>query len=411
MRKMPGTYPARWSVALLLLVVGAAVAGCGENDPEPRADGSLAVYSSIPRKGVLARQGEAVAAGQRLALEDADERAGGRRVRLVQLDSAGEGKDPWDPAEIESNANEASDDPAAVAYLGETALGGSAVSVPVTNAHGLLQVSSGDSLPSLTQPDPGGGGEIPARYYPKGNRTFLRLVPHGGLEAEVLVDWARERGAGAIVIVRDQRVHGSELASWALYEAQRAKLPVEVERALDGADDYEDLAEDVAGDRPKAVLLTMPAGEDADKMVAALRAALPSTPILATASVTADPPDGVEFLDPHLPPQEYGETTTRVLKRLGRSSGDRYALDALYGYESMRLVLDAIERARPEGDDARAAVLRAASGARRVDGVFGTYSLVPGGDVATAAFGSFRATATGRRPLKLRTAEVGPATP
>jgi branched-chain amino acid transport system substrate-binding protein len=410
MRKMPGTYPARWSIAVLVLALAAGVAGCGEDDPEPRADGSLAVYSSVPRKGVLARQGEAVAAGQKLALEDAGERAGGRRVRLVQLDSAGDGDDPWDPAEIESNANDAVDDPAAVAYLGETSLGGSAVSVPVTNADGLLQVSSGDSLPSLTQPDPGGGGEIPARYYPEKDRTFLRLVPHGGLEAKVLVDWARERGAGAVVIVRDQRVHGSELASWALYEAQRAKLPVEVERALDDAD-YEDLAEDVVKDRPKAVILTMPAGEGADRMVAALRAVLPSTPILASASVSADPPDGVEFIDPHLPPQEYGETTSRVLKRLGRHAGDPYALDALYGYESMRLVLDAIERAKPKGDDARAAVLRAALGARRVDGVFGTYSLVPGGDVATTAFGSFRATATARRPLKLRSAEVDPETP
>ena len=411
MRKMPGTNPARLLAGLLAAATVAGAAGCGGDDPEPRADGSLAVYSSVPRKGVLAKQGEAVAAGQRMALDDADGRVGGRRVRLVQLDGAGDGDDPWDPAEIESNANDAVDDPAAVAYLGEVALGGSAVSVPVTNADGLLQVSSGDSLPSLTQPDPGGGGEIPARYYPEGNRSFLRLVPHGGVEAKVLVNWARERGAGALVIVRDQRVHGSELASWALYEAQRAKLPVEIERARENADDYEDLAEDVADDRPRAVILTMPAGEDADAAVAALRAALPATPILAAASVTADPPVGVEFIDPHLPPQEYGPSTKRVLDRLGRPPGDPFALDALYGYESMRLVLDAIARAKPGAADARMAVLRAALAMRRVDGVFGTYSLVPGGDVATSAFGSFRATATGRRPLKLRSAEVAPPGP
>jgi branched-chain amino acid transport system substrate-binding protein len=412
MRKMPATYPARLPLAVALAGLALAAAACGGgDDPAPRGDGSLAVYSSVPRKGVLARKGEAVAAGQRMALEDAEERAGGRRGRLVQLDGAGDGDDPWDPAEIESNAERAVDDPAAVAYLGEVALGGSAVSVPVTNADGLLQVSPGDSLPSLTQPDPGGGGEIPARYYPEGNRTFVRLVPHGGLEAKVLVDWARERGAGRLVLVRDQRVHGTEIASWALNEAQRTGLPVEVEPAREGSDDYDDLAAEVAEGRPKAVIITMPAGADATKVAAALRAALPATPVLAAAAATAAPPAGVEFIDPHLPPEEYGERAAGVLKRLGRRPGDPLALDALYGYESMRLVLDAIERAEPGGADARAAVLRAATGPRRVEGVFGTYSLVPGGDVATSAFGSFRATPGGRRPLGPRSVEAAPASP
>lgn len=410
MRKTPATYPARLLIAVALCALAAAGAGCGDDDPAPRSDGSLAVYSSVPRKGVLAGQGEAVAAGQRMAFEDAKQRAGGRRVRLVQLDSAGDGDDPWDPAEIESNANDAVDDPAAVAYLGELALGGSAVSVPVTNADGLLQVSPGDSLPSLTQPDPGGGGEIPARYYPEKNRTFVRLVPHGGLEAKVLVNWARERGAGPVEIVRDQRVHGTEVASWALYEAQRARLPVEIESARAGEDDYEDLAEDVAEDRPDVVLLTMNAGEDAGKVVAALRAAMPGVPILASAGVSADPPPGVDFVDPHIPAHEYGDATARVIKRLGRPAGDPYTDHALYGYESMRLVLDAIDRARPQGESARGDVLRAATAPRRVDGIFGTYSIVRGGDVATAAFWSYR-TGAPRRSLGPRSAETEPPPP
>ena len=411
MRKMTATYPARWTAALVLLALAAGAAGCGgEDDPEPRGDGSLAVYSSVPRKGVLARQGEAVAAGQRMALEDADERAGGRRIRLVQLDSAGDGDDPWDPEAIESNANDAADDPAAVAYLGELALGGSAVSVPVTNSDGLLQVSPGDSLPSLTQPDPGGGGEIPARYYPEKNRTFVRLVPHGGLEAKALVGWARERGAGPVVIVRDPRVHGTEVASWALYEAQRARLPVEVERAREGADDYEELAEDVAERRPRVVLLTMPAGEDADKVVAALRAALPAVPVLASSAVSSQPPAGVDFVDAHMPAHEHGAATARVIKRAGRPAGDPHTDHLLYGYESMRLVLEAIDRARPGAHGAREAVLRAAVAPRRVSGIFGAYSIVRGGDVSTAAFWSYRA-GTPRRSLGPRSAKAEPPPP
>ena len=404
MRKTPATYPA---VAMVLVVVALALAACGSGD-EPRrpADGALAVYSSVPRHGVLAEEGRAVAAGQRLALEDAGRRAGGRPVRLVELDS-GSADDPWDPAAIEAGAERAADDPGAVAYLGELALGGSAVSVPVTNSEGLLQVSPGDGLPSLTRPAPGGGGEGPARYYPEGERTFLRLVPHGGLQAQALVDWARERDARSLAVVRDEGPFGQELTSWVLDTAQRARIPIEAERIRAGADDQEDLAAEVAERRPGAVIVAVSAGEDAARVVAALRRALPAAALLGSSALAAAPPAGVDFLDPHLPAREHGDRARRLLARLRGSPGAA----ALYGYESMRLVLEAIESARPGATGARAAVARAALAPRRVNGAFGPYSIVPGGDVATSAFAAWRApAAAGGRPraLGVRRAEAPP---
>ena len=398
MRKMTATYPARWLVAVALL---ALVSGCGsESEPEAPRDGPLTVYSSLPRTGIQARQAAAVLAGQRLALREADGRAGGREVRLVELDSAGGEDGPWDPDAIEANADRAVDDDSAVAYLGELDLGASAVSVPVTNAGGLLQVTPGDGLPSLTVPDPGGGGESPVRYYPEGNRTFVRVVPHAGLQAQVLVAWARERGARSIAIVRDDGVFGRELANWTLEMAQRARLPAEAERIGAGADDYEGVARDVAERRPGAVIYTGQAGEDTDLAVAALRRALPSTPLLATSAVTADPPDGVDFVDPRLPASEYGARARRVLRRLGRDPG------VLYGYQAMRVVLDAVER----GGD-RAAVLRAAAGPRRVDELLPPYFVGPGGDVATAVFGAYRSAGGRVSALGIRSAETGRRAP
>jgi branched-chain amino acid transport system substrate-binding protein len=405
MRTTPATYPA---AATLLVLLVLTIAGCGSgDDPARPADGALTVYSSLPQRGVLAEEGRAAAAGQRLALEDAGRRAGDRRVRLVQLDSAGDGDAPWDPAAIESNAKRAVDDPTAIAYLGELALGGSAVSVPVTNSERLLQVSPADGLPSLTQPAPGGGGEGPARYYPEGARTFLRIVPHGGLEASVLVDWARERGARSLAIVRDEGPFGQELTSWILDVAQRLRVPVEAERVPQDEDDYADLAADVAEERPGAVLVAMEAGEDATGVAAALRRALPSVPLLGTSGLAGGAPSGLDFVSPYLPADEYGGGARKLLDRLERTPG----VAALYGYESMRLVLDAIGRARPGAEGAREAVTRAALGARRVNGAFGPYAVVPGGDVSTSVFGAYRAGAgpgARPRPLGVRSAETAP---
>ena len=54
-----------------------------------------------------------------------------------------------------ANAQRAADDPTAMAYLGELDYGATAVSLPITNKAGLLQVSPSDGLTSLTRRPPG----------------------------------------------------------------------------------------------------------------------------------------------------------------------------------------------------------------------------------------------------------------
>ena len=172
------------------MVLGAALAlaallpGCGSKDRGGRhPDGSLTIYSSLPRAGLSARNADAVAAGERLALADAGGRAGGRRVRLVELDSSAPGADTWDPGTVDANARRAADDPTAIAYIGELDFGASAISLPITNSAGLLQVSPADGLTTLTVRDPGLHAEGPERYYPHDRRTFIRLVPADYLQA------------------------------------------------------------------------------------------------------------------------------------------------------------------------------------------------------------------------------------
>src|SRR3954449_11897663 len=83
MRIVSAKYPGR--ATALVLVVVALLAGCGsEGRKDNRASGStLTIYTSLPRHGVSAGDGEAVAAGERLALADAGAQAGGRSLRLV----------------------------------------------------------------------------------------------------------------------------------------------------------------------------------------------------------------------------------------------------------------------------------------------------------------------------------------
>src|SRR3954454_12724602 len=208
MRMRPGTYIA--AAARPMALAAALLAGCGgghEATSRRGPHGPPAVYLSVPRQGIEAGAGKAVAAGARQALADARGRSGGRTVRLVQLDAATPKASSWDPAAVEANAKRAADDPSAIAYIGELDEGGSAVSVPVTNKAGVLQLSPLDGLTTLTREQPGAPpGTGPARYYPSGRRTFLRLVPTDPAPAVALVKWARDRGARRIAVVQDEEV-------------------------------------------------------------------------------------------------------------------------------------------------------------------------------------------------------------
>jgi branched-chain amino acid transport system substrate-binding protein len=386
-----------------MALVAALLAGCGgghETTSRRTPDGPLTVYLSVPRQGVEGGAGKAVAAGARQALADARRRAGGREIRLVQLDAATPQGSSWDPAAVEANAKRAADDPATIAYIGELDEGGSAVSVPVTNQAGVLQVSPLDGLTTLTREQPGAPpGTGPARYYPSGRRTFLRLVPIDFAQATALVAWARERGARRIAVVQDEEVFGRILAQQVATAAERAKLPVtDLAEPHDDPATYADFARKLASKRPDAIVYAGIGDANAGPLLASLARALPQAQLFGSSALLAASPapaglPRVDLLSPLLPARTYGARARRVL-----SSTATTEVEALYGYEAMRVVLDAIAAAGSDAND-RAAVVREALTPRARRSVIGAYRVLPGGDIAPIRFGAYERSSTVTRYL------------
>ncbi|MFL5885717.1 MAG: ABC transporter substrate-binding protein, partial [Thermoleophilaceae bacterium] len=394
MRIAFGTYPAR--ATALALAAAALVAGCGSTKKEDLAHGStLTIYTSLPRHGVSARDADAVAAGERLALADAGGRAGGRRLRLVELDDSAPGKGTtWDGSTVEENAKRAAKDPSTIAYIGELDFGGSAISVPVTNAKGILQVSPGDGLTSLTQLQPGGFKTGPERYYPKGFRTFLRLVPTDLRQVDQLIGWIRSRGDRRLAIVHDDRVFGREMAVQAMAAAGSHDVSVVRVTEAPDAGSYAGVVRKLASKDPDAVAYLGVGDPPTADLLRRLASAMPGVPLYGSSGLAVDPaalkgaPD-VDLLDATLPASSYGRDGERVLERLRRQVGGPVPVAALYGYEAMRVVLDAMDRAGRRSAD-RDAVARAALVPRTRHSVIGTYSLSRSGDVAPVRFAAYR---------------------
>jgi branched-chain amino acid transport system substrate-binding protein len=93
---------------------------------------------------------------------------------------------------------------------------------------------------------------------------------------------------------------------------------------------------------------------------------------------------------PGLPPEEYTPAGREFVKayaaKYGDKTPDRYAI---YGYESMKLILDSITAAGDNGDD-RAAVVDQVFATKDRDSVLGTYSIDENGDTTLTTYGIYR---------------------
>jgi branched-chain amino acid transport system substrate-binding protein len=381
------------TAALVLLAL--ALGGClGGEERSTRIQGdTVTVYSSLPRHGVSAAAARAVAAGERLALEDAGGRAGDLDVRLVELGSTEPGERLWDPDVVSRNAKEAADDPRAIAYIGELDYGASAVSVPIMNEAGVLQVSPSDGLTSLTRPPLGRPRAGPERYYPEDERSFVRLVPADELLAEALTGRVRETGADSVAVLYDGEIHSRELGGILQALSRRdGPEPVETKEYRGRVDEIPDVVRDIAEDRPDAVLYAGIAGPGTGRMLAEIDRALPGVPVYSTYGMLArDPgapipaaPPSVDALGPIPPESELPAEGRRLLARLRETEGvDVAQPEALYGYEAMRLVLDAIRR----GGADRARVIEEALRIRdRRHSPLGPYRVRATGEVETSSF-------------------------
>jgi branched-chain amino acid transport system substrate-binding protein len=390
--------PIRTLTRCALALTALALGGClgGEERSTRVEGGTLTIYSSLPRSGVSALAARAVAAGQRLALGDAGGRVGGLRVRLVELDSAARGERLWSPELVSANAERAADDATTIAYLGELDYGASAVSVPITNDAGVLQVSPVDGLTSLTQSPLGRPRAGPERYYPSGRRSFVRLVPTDELEAETLLAELRAAGAERMAVLFDSDIYSRELGGELLALGRRdGPEPVATAEYRGRVDEIPDAVRQLAEQTPDAVVYAAIAGPGTGRVLAQIRTAMPGTPVYATAGLLARDarapvpvaPDTVVVVSAVPAAGALPRGGRRVLARLRRRRGETPARpEAVFGYESMRLVLDAIRAGGADRERVRRAGLRI----RDRESPLGSYAVRATGDVGVERFALYR---------------------
>ncbi|HEY8867240.1 MAG TPA: ABC transporter substrate-binding protein, partial [Solirubrobacteraceae bacterium] len=232
--------------------LGLGVAACGKKSSSGggKASGtSLTIYSSLPLQGSSRDQSQAVINGAKLALKERGGKVGKYKIKYVSLDDSTASAAAADPGQTSQNARKASQDKSTIAYIGEYNSGATAVSLPILNQGGILQVSPLNTAVGLTSNAPGHEPGTPDKYYPTGKRTYGRVVPKDTVQGAALATLMTGEGCKAVYILNDKSVYGAGLARNVEIAAKAAGLKVDGDQGIDPkAPNYRSQAQQIKSD-------------------------------------------------------------------------------------------------------------------------------------------------------------------
>jgi branched-chain amino acid transport system substrate-binding protein len=397
---------ARSLVASSCLVTALAftVAACGSSGNSSSGSGgssgktTLTIYSSLPLQGDSRPQSESVVNGEKMSLQEHGGKAGKFTIKYVSLDDSTAAAGKWDPGQTSADARKAAQDSSTIGYLGEFNSGATAISLPILNEAGILQVSPSNTYEGLTRAKGADKGE-PDKYYPSGKRTYGRVVPADHIQGAAQATYQKEEGCTKTYILNDKEVYGKGIATQVQDSAKNVGLQIVGNDGIDTkAANFRTLAQKVKSSGADCMFfggITQNKGVQVFKDV---NAANPNMKLFGPDGVAESPfstklGSKVEkqtyITNPTLDPKLYPPAAQDFFKKYKAKYGKAPEPYAIYGYEAMNVMLLAIQNAGDKGND-KQAVIDAFFKIKNRDSVLGKYSIDSGGDTTLSDYGADR---------------------
>lgn len=396
------------------LVLGAA--GCSakvagnkqERDAgQAGAKSGPTIYAGLPLTGPGGQpnvQSKEALNAMLLALKQAGNKAGPNEVRFKWLDNSTRQAEGWAAGPTILNAQKVAKDRSAVAYLGDLNSGASAASIPILNRAGIAQIGYSNTAVGLTKDDEGADEGDPERYYPTAKRNYVRLVPTDAVQGAVLATLMTKSACKEVAILHDKETYGAGLAAILENELKERGAKLVTSEGVDQtAQDYKDLATRLGEESTDCVVYAGITANKAAPLFRDLSAGLSSAKFfggdgLADTAFTNSQNGGVteevgarfRITAPTLPPDRYPPAGKKFFadyeKEYGKAAQEPYSI---YAYEAMRLALEAVAEAGPQGTDSQAVIDDLFETSSR-QSVLGTYGFDEDGDTSLADYAVYR---------------------
>ena len=389
------------SCLTVALAFGVAACGSSSNSSSSTSGGgstgssNLTIYSSLPLQGDSRPQSEAVVNGEKLALQEHGGKVGKYTIKYVSLDDSTAATGKWDPGATSSDARKAAQDKSTIVYLGEFNSGASAISIPILNEAGILQISPSNTYVGLTRSEGADKGE-PDKYYPSGKRTYGRVVPADHIQAAAQVAYQKAQGCTKVYILNDKEVYGKGIADAVQKDGTAQGLQILGNDGIDTkAANFRSLATKIKSKGADCMFFGGITDNKAAQVWKDVGAANPTIKLfgpdgVAESAFTTKVPANLQsrtfITNPTLDPKLYPPAAQDFFKKYKAQFGKAPEPYAIYGYEAMQDALLAIQNAGAKGND-RQAVIDQFFQIKDRDSVLGKYSIDENGDTTLSDYG------------------------
>jgi branched-chain amino acid transport system substrate-binding protein len=386
----------------LVTALAFGVAACGGDDDGGGGGGAdsgrttLTIYSSLPLQGDSRPQSESVVNGEKLALEEAGGKVGQFKITYKSLDDATAAAGKWEAGQTSANARKAAQDQSTIVYLGEFNSGATAISLPITNEAGILQISPSNTYVGLTRAEGADKGE-PDKYYPSGKRTYGRVVPADHIQAAAQVAYQKGEGCTKLYVLNDKEVYGKGIADQVASIAKQQGLQVLGNDGIDTkAANFRTVATKIKSAGADCMFFGGITQNKGVQVFSDVHAANPDAKLFGPDGVAESPftskiSTAVQKMtyvtNPTLDPKLYPASAQQFFDKYQSKYGKDPEPYAIYGYEAMKVALLAIQNAGDKGND-RQAVIDAFYKIKDRESVLGRYSIDENGDTTLSDYGA-----------------------
>jgi branched-chain amino acid transport system substrate-binding protein len=205
---------------LLLVALALVAAGCGGGDDDNGGSDTtgsggggdtLKIVSDLPLQGSDRVQTTQMVRAIQFVLKQANNKAGDHNVSFESFDDSTAAAGKWDEAKCAENARTYVDQKV-VAVIGTYNSGCAAIIIPILNEVPIAMVSPANTAVGLTHTGASTSSGEPDKYFPSGERNYVRVVASDDNQGKIGVQYMKKLGVKKVYILDDKELYGQGVA-------------------------------------------------------------------------------------------------------------------------------------------------------------------------------------------------------